>query len=1294
MKTLPSLFRVAIQVLAVPSSSAPVERVFSHGEDRLILEKGNNPCEGLLKVYHADKWGFVGCQGWSQEADQVVCRSTNCGERVNGSEETAQERVDPVLLNNLECKGTEQHLWKCPNPGWGILDIHKGTVRKVQCSSQIKIDLDGFRCEGIVRFSRDNGNTFTGVICRDGFKKEEADHLCESLGCGTSKEVTTRKAEGVSERIKINCPDPAKKKIDNLWQCSPTVSEESTCSQPAAVTCTRHERLQLTGDPSNVCAGKLEIEEGDVWKPAINISSSPDEWCEQMNCGTKKNHSQSATNLKCPDQVKVVLMKNNKPSYCYGEVHIQKNGGSKAVCATGWEKKDAEIVCKELKCGSVISTEARRSSAAGIMDNVKCSGSESSLWHCRGSHGDVSCRNVAYVVCEKSAEVKLVDGPERCAGRVEIKYDGEWRWINRNTWIGDENSDVVCELLKCGKKRDNGEKFSKGSVRAFLDRNVQCSKGAKHISKCIAENKLTNNPSGDDAVGITCEKHKMLFLQGEGACSGMVGIEQGAKTSWLSGSTAWTQDTANAVCRQKHCGEADTFTSIPNNLTGDVWTESYSCPSTATSLFDCKQGTKPDQNDTIATVECKGTINVSLSNTCWGTVKACIDGKCGGVCAETWTPERSKQLCKNWDCGENILKPFSKPANHPVTVKSLHSTKNINNLDRCSFIKYDGNDNTCNNNPAYVVCSGSVECRFEPSRDKCSGNVQVYYEGKWLPVCKNALDAQTQKTICEELQCGEPVKTIEHFGPKSQPVISQIVCSEKDKSLRTCTITADSGTCDLGGLQCSKWTKMEVTQGAACSGALHILSKEKKTAVSYEGFTENEGDKICGNLNCGKFQPGNNPSSSQAPEKTSFNCSKTPKNIWECDSETSSSSEMQTVYIKCQDEPQVTLSNHDQCHGEVKINGVEVCATGWKEEYSTKVCQELQCITAIPGLISGKEAVTGKKYHHVSCEENHHVLGQCKRFEEKCSGQLVSVYCVRNIKFNTTEHCGGQIEINYRDRWEKVCPPALFPSNLKTELCKKLIDKNGMACGGHNSSMKDSTKSDSVDISTTLTCTNKHNDIKYCVEHKSCAKSKPAEIYCNGYVAPVVKPPPVAGPPLVPILLGVVFLLVLVIVIVLFIRFYIVKKGKKVFNTSSRMFSRHEEEFGSGEFEDIKENEMEDLTRSRFRSDAEVVMETDARSTSSYDDIDEAQALTPQNATPVSENNYINEGVLDRNTDGVTYEVEDPQENYDDIEASPELTQTEAEVHHSPQTAPESNAAVPFGLVLGEDDYLVPGQDG
>lgn len=60
----------------------------------------------------------------------------------------------------------------------------------------------------------------------------------------------------------------------------------------------------------------------------------------------------------------------------------------------------------------------------------------------------------------------------------------------------------------------------------------------------------------------------------------------------------------------------------------------------------------------------------------------------------------------------------------------------------------------------------------------------------------------------------------------------------------------------------------------------------------------------------------------------------------------------------------------------------------------------------------------------------------------------------------------------------------------------------------------------------------------------------------------------------------------------------------------------------------------------------------------------------------------------------MTYEVDDPQENYDDIEASPEISQIKAEVHNSPQITPENVVVTPSGLVRRDEDYLVPGQDG
>lgn len=92
-------------------------------------------------------------------------------------------------------------------------------------------------------------------------------------------------------------------------------------------------------------------------------------------------------------------------------------------------------------------------------------------------------------------------------------------------------------------------------------------------------------------------------------------------------------------------------------------------------------------------------------------------------------------------------------------------------------------------------------------RDKCSGNVKVYYEGQWLPVCKNALDDKgAQNIICEEMGCGPADSSIDYFGStvdNEQQVISQLQCPEHDKSLTSCNISIAKLPCPLGGLQCS-----------------------------------------------------------------------------------------------------------------------------------------------------------------------------------------------------------------------------------------------------------------------------------------------------------------------------------------------------------------------------------------------------------------------------------------------------------------------------------------------------------
>ncbi|XP_026189180.1 scavenger receptor cysteine-rich type 1 protein M130 [Mastacembelus armatus] len=1272
--------------------------VHAQGKTRLILAGENNPCEGHIKLYRENKWGYVGDKGWKRSTEEVVCRTTHCGDPLKDSTEDVYIPVNsPIWLNEVNCSGNEPHLEKCLFPGWNISVYRKDTVKKIKCSDNVKISLDRSQCAGVVQYSKDGG-THSGYFCDKNWGLEEANLVCNSLQCGQAKKIGVKQWENLEEfqtsnKTIIKCLDIINT-VNNLWQC--VTQESSTCQYPATVICEGHKKLQLKGNVSNVCSGRLETDKNGLWTEVNDTEATPDQWCQQMDCGTSISHRQDSngTQLTCTDNVNVVLMDNDKLSQCYGAVHIKLNDSYYPVCGSQWNHKEAETVCKELNCGNVISFQGQkdiRSQHRGIMDLVTCEGNESSLWHCRAKRDKklFPCSSNAYVTCADSIQVRLMDSPGKCAGRVEIKHEGKWKQVDVKGWA-DTNADIVCEQLNCGKQRKNSnERFSQGShPQEFLSKHLNCDPNVVDISECFKDSSIPTN-TVRETVGITCEAHKVVFLTGNDSCSGMVGIEHGTQSYWLSGSNeTWNKESANVVCQQLHCGKLVSFTfESADKGQNAVWDQSYNCSSNDKSLFDCETTTASSyHNSSIATVKCSGKIQVNLTSECWGNVNICVDGMCGGVCADTWTDMQSLMICKNLGCGNTTLAAISQTQENKVIIKSLHTTKDSTNLTQSNIVKYAKNDNTCNQNAAYVVCPGSVKVRFSRSRDKCSGNVEVSYQGKWLPVCKSALgDVGTQNTICEELKCGRAADTTDYFGPQptESHVISQIKCTAKDKkSIKACSITPETNRCELGGLQCSKWKKIKVS--GICSGPVFVLSAGKMSPVSIEGWTDTEGTRLCKDLKCGEYK-------SKKPHRTSvtasfwnrmFNCAnKSPRNIWDCENQTSPTLTEQ-LYIECKDEPKVKLSGN--CGGEVSINNVEVCNTNWK--YSDLICQEQNCSNAI-GVNHLTTPNQDKKYYHVSCEDYHYNLGQCKTVLGKCSGNLVSAYCVANVMFNTTKKCGGQLLVNYRNKWESVCPLKLS-SAFKEKLCLQLN------CGSYNDTIAISNIKDKVKLDTSVECSDDIMDLRHCVRQKTC-NDQPAEIYCNGYVRDIPIDPNKPPIPIVPIILGLIIILVVLMVIIIFVRSYISRRAKNAFKFQSSSMLKKDVEFESGNYDDIniKVNEMEDFSHGRFRSESEMMAENDSQSNTSfpYDDIDkatEAQPLTSLAATAT----HIHDDDDDHSNDGVAYEVEEP-ESYDDI-ANPEITQIKAEVHNSPKTTRENDAVAPADMVRREEDYLVPGQDG
>lgn len=130
---------------------------------------------------------------------------------------------------------------------------------------------------------------------------------------------------------------------------------------------------------------------------------------------------------------------------------------------------------------------------------------------CRHNDLFIQCVSQKLYCCHaESINVRLTDGPGKCAGRVEIEYDGTWQRVKDKDWT-DINTEKVCKQLKCGKKSPNSDKFSQGTGPMLLP-SVNCQQDANDISECLKDG-ASSQSATDTAVGVTCSSECFLITK-------------------------------------------------------------------------------------------------------------------------------------------------------------------------------------------------------------------------------------------------------------------------------------------------------------------------------------------------------------------------------------------------------------------------------------------------------------------------------------------------------------------------------------------------------------------------------------------------------------------------------------------------------------------------------------------------------------------------------------------------------------------------------------------------------------
>uniref|UniRef100_A0A3P9CX27 SRCR domain-containing protein n=1 Tax=Maylandia zebra TaxID=106582 RepID=A0A3P9CX27_9CICH len=299
-------------------------------------------------------------------------------------------------------------------------------------------------------------------------------------------------------------------------------------------------------------------------------------------------------------------------SRCSGRVEIYYNNSWGTACDDGWDLNDAEVVCRQLNCGSALEVPQSAHFGAGTgqiwLDNVTCSGNESSLTDCQHSgFGSNGCEHGqdAAVICSGpflfvyyliglAGVIRLTgSGSTRCSGRVEVYHSNSWGTVCDDGWDLND-AEVVCRQLNCGSALQTPRTayFGAGTGQIWLN-NVTCSRSESSLIGCQHSGFGSNTcEHGQDAAVIcsvfSCIDAIRLVGSGSTRCSGRVEIYY--NNSWGTVcDDRWDLNDAEVVCRQINCGSA--LQAPPSAHfgagTGQIWLDEVTCSGNESSLTTC-----------------------------------------------------------------------------------------------------------------------------------------------------------------------------------------------------------------------------------------------------------------------------------------------------------------------------------------------------------------------------------------------------------------------------------------------------------------------------------------------------------------------------------------------------------------------------------------------------------------------------------------------------------------------------------------------------------------------------------